>query len=371
MQLVADIRKVTLWGMVINIALTLGKLTVGLLTGSQAAVADAVHSLSDMITDIAVLVGVRFWNEPADGNHPHGHQRIETLVTLFIGAALSAVAIGIGGKAVLTLHAGTPANPGWPVFWVAVCSIVSKEILYQWTARVGRRCKSTAVIANAWHHRSDAFSSLPVAVAALGTRLWPSLGSLDAIATILVGLMLLQAAWRIAWPALQELADTGADARLLERLHHLGASVHGVSEIHRLRTRRVGDGYTLDLHVLVDPAITVEDGHQICDDLQELITRREPQVLEVLTHLEPARDSHLPQKIETLASSMAGVRAVHRIRTRRVLNGYEADLHVLVDPDLTVAAGHRICSDLTTALLAAPELHLTDVLTHLEPYIKE
>ena len=287
-----SVRNITIGGMAANFALSAIKLTVGLLFKSQACVADSIHSLSDCITDLAVIIGFKFWSEPADADHPHGHGRIEALVTLFIGAALATVAIKLCEDAILSIKEGQPSIPGWPVFVAASLSILIKEILYRLTVRVGHAVHSSAVIANAWHHRSDAFSSIPVAATALLCRLFPDeLPYLDASATVIVSLMLLFAAIRIIWPALQELADTGAvkaDRALILSIAH---SVNGIREIHELRTRRIGNGLSLDMHILVDPDMTVREGHDICNKVTEkLIDCPKLKIVDVVAHLEPWND---------------------------------------------------------------------------------
>ncbi|MDD4098559.1 MAG: cation-efflux pump [Lentisphaeria bacterium] len=361
------IQRVTAWGMAMNLLLTGFKFAIGVLYHSQACVADGVHSLSDMMTDVAVMIGLRFWGEPADSRHPHGHQRIEALVTLFIGAVLGLVALSLGWKALVSIGHDTHRLPGWPVFAVAMVSIVVKEVLYQWTVAAARRCHSRAMMANAWHHRSDAFSSIPVAAAVVVGRLWPAMTHVDACAALLVSLMLLKAAWDIAWPMLRELADEGADAALLERIQNLAMTVPGVREVHDLRTRRVGEGYALDLHVLVDSDLSVEDGHLICDDIQASIGRGESRIVDVLCHLEPMQPVNVRERIRQVALAVPGVLGVHRVRTRRVLNGYDADLHVQVAPDMSVRDGHAICGTVTRALAQA-DLKVVGALIHLEPH---
>jgi cation diffusion facilitator family transporter len=288
-----EVRRVTLWGLAVNLGLAVLKFVFGVLGASQALVADGVHSLSDMSTDLAVLVGARFWSAPADVDHPHGHGRIETLITSVIGIVLAGVGVGLAYRAILTLHVliAHPGRlittPGWSAFAVACAAIVAKEWLYRWTALVGKRIKSSAVIANAWHHRSDALSSLPVAVAVLGTRMQPSWVFLDHIATVLVAVLILHAAWRIVWPALRELIDVGAAREEREAMLGLVLATRGVQAVHKLRTRYVGPGLHVDLHVLVEPELSVRDGHAIAGVVKERLLEEGPDVVDVLVHVEP------------------------------------------------------------------------------------
>ena len=289
------VRKVTLVGLVINLLLGALKGSAGLLFGSQALVADALHSLSDCATDVAVLVGVHFWSAPPDECHPHGHQRIEALVTLFIGLVLGAAAIGIGRQAIMSMGAGEGANLGWGAFAAAVVSVVLKEWLYRWTAAVGMRVRSQALVANAWHHRSDALSSLPVAAAVLIQRLWPQFGFIDATAAVIVAVLLLRAAWSIARPALAELTDAGADRKALEEMEQIAMAVPEVRATHALRSRRSGPGYLVDLHILVDPEKSVYDGHEVARAVRAALIQQGPDVLDVLVHIEPHQSEAVPK----------------------------------------------------------------------------
>jgi len=278
---------VTLWGLFSNLGLAGLKFGVGIFGRSQALVADAVHSLSDMSTDFAVLIGVRYWSAPADETHPHGHGRIEALISLLIGVSLAGVGAGLAYRAIATLHERHAASPGWIAFGAACLSIVGKEALYRWTVRVGRRIRSSALIANAWHHRSDALSSLPVAMAVLGTRLWPTLVFLDHIAAVVVSALVARAAWRIAWPALRELTDTGAGVEDRDAILTLTRGVPGVRTAHALRTRRIGAGLQVDLHVQVAPDLTVREGHEIANAVRDRLIREGPGLVDVLVHVEP------------------------------------------------------------------------------------
>lgn len=280
------LRRVTVWGMVANLALAGAKLAAGVLGGSQAMVADAVHSVSDSATDVAVLVGERFWSQPADAGHPHGHGRIETVVTVCIGAALAVVGLGLAWNALAGLGGADRAVPGMIAFWAACLSMAVKELLYRWTMRVGREIRSAAVMANAWHHRSDALSSLPVAVAVLGARLAPSWWFLDNVAAVVVAVFVLGAAWRVAWPAMQHLLDAGASAEVRARLAASALAVEGVQGVHALRTRHIGPGLQVDLHILVDPDLSVRRGHDIACEVERSL-RAHAEVVDALAHMEP------------------------------------------------------------------------------------
>jgi len=259
---------------------------------SQALVADAVHSLSDSFTDLAVVIGAGFWSAPADADHPHGHGRIETLITCLIGIALASVGVGLAYSALSKLDAGDRALPGWSAFVVACVSIGIKEFLCRWTAQVGQRIKSSAVVANAWHHRSDALSSIPVAVAVLGTQVWPNWDFLDHIAVVIVSVLIFHAAWKIVWGALRELIDAGAAKADQETMLKLAMNTEGVRAVHKLRTRYIGPGLQVDLHVMVEPELSVREGHAITGAVKERLLDQGPNVIDVLVHLEPHAPDH-------------------------------------------------------------------------------
>jgi cation diffusion facilitator family transporter len=285
----AQIRRVTWVGLIGNIFISALKLTVGIAGYSQAVVADGIHSLSDMTTDIAVLVGVKFWSPPADEGHPYGHRRIETIITLGIGLVLAVVAIGIAYKGISTVREKHIEQPRLISLIGALVSIFAKEILYRWTASVGRRTKSSALLANAWHHRSDALSSIPALVAVGLAVLNPALSFVDHVGAVIVALFILHASWKIVKPALDELSDRGAPPDIRDRIREVASGEDGVHDVHALRTRRMGPGLFVDLHIAVDPGISVLDGHDISEAVAGRIKEQVAEVVDVVVHLEPSK----------------------------------------------------------------------------------
>ncbi len=283
----AQVRRVTWTGLAVNIALAVLKFVAGITGKSQAVVADAVHSLSDTGTDVAILIGVRYWSKPADRCHPHGHGRIELVVTSLIGAMLAIVAVGIGYNAITTIHEAPTAPPGRIAFAAAIISIIAKETLYRWTVTVGKRAKSPAVIANAWHHRSDGISAIPAALAVAVARINPSWSFVDHVGAVVVSLFILQAAWRIAAPAVGHLVDSGAPLEDLEHITRIARETDGVLPVPAVRTRHVGSGLEVDLHVLVAPSLTVREGHSIAGAVESRILDEGPDVVDVVVHVEP------------------------------------------------------------------------------------
>jgi cation diffusion facilitator family transporter len=282
-----QIYRVTLVGLVFNLLLAGFKFLGGIYGHSSALVADAVHSLTDTATDVAVLLGAHIWRKPPDANHPHGHRRFETLITALIGISLGLVAIGLLGKAVKALYLQSSSTPGWLALIAALVSIVVKELLYWYTVVVGRRVNSRAVIANAWHHRSDAFSSLPVLLAVGAMILMPRLWWMDNIGALLVSVFIFIAAYNIVRPAIAELLDIGAPLATQRQLHEIAAAVDGVRDIHELRTRYLCGGLQVDLHMMVDAQLSVAAAHEISRQVRLRLLDEGPDVMDVLVHVEP------------------------------------------------------------------------------------
>jgi len=247
-----------------------------------------VHSLSDLSTDVAILVGVRYWDRPADETHPHGHRRIETLVTLAIGLSLAAVAAGLLLAAVRRLADGSFAVPTALPLFAAVVSMLSKEILYRWTAGHGRRIRSMPLIANAWHHRSDALSSLPAVAAVAASVSMPRLAFLDSVGTVAVSLFVFHAAIGILRPALAKLVDSGADAVTYGRIVSIAQTTDGVRDVHSVRSRYVGcSSLSVDMHIEVPADMTIKEGHDISELVKRRLLAEEDEVVDVVVHLEP------------------------------------------------------------------------------------
>jgi cation diffusion facilitator family transporter len=274
-------------GLLCNLALAAGKAAAGIAGHSQAVLADALHSLTDSVTDVAVILGVKYWTAPADEDHPHGHGRIETLITVAIGLVVGAVAIGMGVHAIRGLRSEALMVPSGVALGVALASIVIKEVLYQWTARVGREVKSPALVANAWHHRSDAISSIPAAVAVGVALIDPEWAVVDRVGAVVVCLLILQASWRILRPALDQLVDAGAPAAARRRIEELALEVDGVEDAHAVRTRYVGSELAVDLHVEVDGGLSVGEGHSIAVAVRRKLLEDGPDVTDAVVQIEP------------------------------------------------------------------------------------
>lgn len=283
-----EVKKLTWVGLLSNLFLSTLKFVGGIAGHSQALVADAVHSLSDISTDLVILFGLKIWSKPADSTHPHGHRRVETMATLFIGIVLVVVALGLLWNATESLREQTETQPGWIAIAIAAVSIVIKELLYRWTLATGLRVRSMPLIANAWHQRSDALSSLPVLIAVAGAAIDPAWAFLDSIGAFIVSFFILRVASKIVKPTLSKLLDSGAPDEDIEKIKKIVRETEGVKGLHNLRTRYLGcSNLAVDLHIEVDGGLTVRAGHDISEDVKNRLIAEGPQVFDVVVHLEP------------------------------------------------------------------------------------
>lgn len=281
------IRKAAIVGMLVNVAIAAAKAVCGVVFSSRALVADAVHSASDLVTDLAVVVGARYWAAPADEDHPYGHGKIEAFVTLAIAGMLAIVALELARDAVFSLAKREGGvSSGAPALAAAIGGIVSKELLFVWTRSTARRVKSTALEANAWHHRSDALSSIPVAVAVAVAWFFPSLGWIDSAGALVVSVFVAYVAWNLARPAWQELTDAQIDSKA-DAVAAVAAAVPGVKSVHKPRARRYGGSFQADIHVQVDAGLSVGEGHDIGHAVKKAVVGAGLDVDDVVVHIEP------------------------------------------------------------------------------------
>ena len=284
------LRKVTWISLLVNIAISGLKFLCGILGNSQAIIADGVHSLSDSATDIAIIVGARYWSRPPDQSHPYGHQRIETFVTLFIGLVLFFTAGGLITKALSSVHDAHPTSTGWIAIIAAFVSIIVKEILYQWSIKIGKEIKSQALIANAWHHRSDALSSLPALAAVSMACIYPEWGFVDHIGAVVVSIFLFHVALKIVSPAIQELLETGACEEIIKHIDEIARQIEGVEDVHRVRSRYLSSRLIIDMHLIVNGGMPLYQAHQIADKVHTKIMESRDDVLDIVIHLEPSEN---------------------------------------------------------------------------------
>ena len=287
--------RITLVGSVVNLALLTLKFVAGILGRSSAMIADAVHSLSDFVTDIIVLVFIRISSKPRDESHKYGHGKYETLATVIIGLVLCLVGLKLmwdgGNKVYGFFFKGEQlSSPGYIALIAALVSIAVKEILFRYTVIVGRRENSQSVIANAWHHRSDAFSSLGTALGIGGAiLLGPNWAVLDPIAAVVVSVFIVKVALELLIPAINELLEKSLPADVEAEILNTIMMTPGVSDPHNLRTRRIGNNYAIEIHIRVDGAMPVCDAHDLTKLIETRLRERFGQDTYVNIHVEPMK----------------------------------------------------------------------------------
>jgi cation diffusion facilitator family transporter len=287
--------RVTWASVVINILLTIVKFIIGLIGGSAAMLADAIHSASDFATDFAVLIGMQLSKRPQDQDHPYGHGKYETLAAVLIGIALCVLGVSLALQAGHTVydalcHNDWPTAPSMITIWAGVLSIVVKEGLYQWTAHVARKIQSDALLANAWHHRSDALTSIAAvigisAAACLGGR-WVLL---DASMAILIGVVLIWIAWKIIHDSVDKLLEQGMSQEENNRILEIIRAVPDAVEPHHLRSRRVGSIAVIEMHFRVNPHMSVVQGHAIASQIETLLYNAFGKDAILTLHVEPLK----------------------------------------------------------------------------------
>lgn len=295
------VRRAGWMGLWVNVVLTAAKVAVGLAANSQALLADGAESATDIVTNAMLVLGVRFWDAPADARHPHGHKRLETFFILGIGVSMLLLAAGLGWGALESLRHGGAARPDALALAVALVTIVSKEWLFRWTLARARLASSPALLANAWHHRADALSSIPVAAAIALAWALPSWDFLDAVGAVVVCVFIAKAAVKLMKPAVRELLEEGAPEAMLRDMARAVCAVPGARGAHDLRTRYLGGRLEATLHLLVDPKISVESGHRIAHQAQAMLKETWPELLRVTIHVEP----YSPEEAEPLAPGLS------------------------------------------------------------------
>jgi cation diffusion facilitator family transporter len=286
-------RKVTWVSVAVNLVLTIAQISVGLFAHAQSLVADGFHSLSDLVADFMVLVANFHSRHPADDDHPYGHQRIETAASFGLGLLLLATGGGILWAAAGRIQHMEDLPPVASIaLWVSLATLLAKEGLFRYMLHVGEKLRSPMLIANAWHARSDAASSLVVTVGIAGSLLgYPFL---DPVAALIVGFMILRMGAEFAWDALRELMDEGLSDEEVVSIRATLAETSGVVDLHELRTRRMAHQALVDAHIRVDPRISVSEGHRIAEAARRRVLKAYPAVLDVLVHVD-AEDDSLPQ----------------------------------------------------------------------------
>lgn len=290
-----DIRSITIWGAVVNIALTVAKIVAGVVGRSAAMIADGIHSLSDLLSDIVVLVFTHISSKGKDRDHSFGHGKFETLATLIVSIILVVVGAKLmsgGVKSILSVLNGEEIpKPGYIALIAAAVSIAAKEILYQSTVKVGKEVNSPVVVANAWHHRSDALSSIGALLGIggaiiLGER-WTVL---DPIASCCISIAIIVIAVKMALPSLSELLETSLPEDIEADICRTAAAVPGVRDIHDLKTRRNGISFIIDAHITVDSSISIVEAHDIATNVEDVLMQKFGNETQISIHMEPSCD---------------------------------------------------------------------------------
>jgi cation diffusion facilitator family transporter len=298
-------RRVTIVSIVTNIILTIAQIIIGIIGHSQALVADAIHTLSDTLTDFMVLFALWHGRKEADAEHPYGHARIETAVSLILGILLFAVGVGIAVRAGIKLYSGEVfVVPAMLTLWTALFTLVAKEALYRYTIRVANRYDSNMLRGNAWHHRSDALSSLIVAAGIAGSIV--GYLYLDSIAAVVIAVMIMKVGVELGWAALRELIDTGLSTEQIRTIEKIITQIPEVKSLHVLRSRLAGGKAFVDVHVQVETFISVSEGHHIGEVVRQHILDEVSAVNDVMVHIDPEDDemtapnAHLPLRHDIL-----------------------------------------------------------------------
>ncbi|MCB1932981.1 MAG: cation transporter [Candidatus Accumulibacter sp.] len=335
----------------VNVLLTAAQVVAGMVANSQALIADGMHSLSDLVCDFLVLFAAHHSKDPADERHPYGHARIETAASFALGAILAATGGAIIWSAAMKLQDPGSLPPVAPLaLWTALLALVAKEGLFRYMLHVGESLRSPMLIANAWHARSDAASSLVVAVG-IGGNLMGFVFA-DSLAAVIVGFMIVRMGVVFSWEALQELIDTGLSVEEVDSIRQVIIDTPGVGSLHELRTRRMAHRSLVDAHVCVDPRISVSEGHRIAEATRRRVLDSHPTVSDVLVHVDVEDDEdhdstgqNMPDRGELmnfLAPVLAALPKPQRVVLHYLRGRVEAEVYlpcdVLADPALVRAA---------------------------------
>ena len=285
-------RNATLIGAGVNLFLIGFKFAAGFFGHSQALIADAAHSVSDLFTDAVVLFGINISRKAPDENHHFGHARFETLSSAIVGLGLVGIAFYLGVQAGMNIYLHTERHPTWLALAAAAVSIALKEAVYRYTIRVAKQTKSVALMANAWHHRSDALSSVAVLLGVAGAQIKPSWHIMDAYAALVVSLLILKVGLEILWSSAREFTDAAPKSKVVDSIRGCALSVKGVIEVHDLKVRTSGGLYQIAIHVVVNEHMSVAQGHEIAKEVETCLTNDVPNLGEVIVHVDPS--SSLP-----------------------------------------------------------------------------
>ncbi len=348
------IRKVTFVGVWINVALATLQTVSGILAHSQALVADGLHTFADLISDMVVLLTAHHANKVADDAHPYGHARIETLSSIFLGVALIGVALGMGYRGLDSMANPTEIEVEPFALFFAVLAIFSKEFLYRYTIKAARRIKSTLLESNALHHRSDVFSSV-VVVIGVGAQI-SGISHMDALAAIIVSVMISVMGVHLIKKAFAELIDTSLDQELVDRIKQFILSISGVVAIHRLRSRSMGGLGYIDTEIRVNPRLSVSEAHFISLHIEDKIKKDFDNIIDVSVHIDPVTEIehdfilNLPSRAEllfSLYSAWEGIEGTDKIKRIHLhYLGRQIDVEVIMPLETAKNIGYDLSPQL-------------------------
>lgn len=351
--------RVTWIGAIANLLLALIKLVAGIVGKSEALIADAAHSLSDLLSDFVVLVSLNIAKRPIDEERPYGYGRVETVGTAILGMILIGAGIGIFWDAISTIRGGVVHAPTYTAFIGAVISIFAKELMYQYTVRVGRRIHSPSVIANAWHHRSDAFSSIATSIGIAAAMFgWPIF---DPLAAIVVTGLIMKTGWDISSESFMDIIDTSVKKEVRHRIISAALEPDGATSYHDLKTRKTGSEILVDIHIEVDPLMDVTRAHVIADEVKDNIMKNVINVADVLVHIDPEGEydrttsptsrSGIIEEIARIAAKTEGISNCKDIRVHNAGNDLIASITIGIEPDLKMGDGYQSVAALRQKLM--------------------
>lgn len=313
-----------------NTALAVLKVIIGYFGHSQALIADGIHSFSDLISDVLVYFTAKASTQDPDDEHPYGHQRIETIGTLLVALMLMVVAGAIGYEAIARLTAHLSEKPTFPVIIVALISVLANEGLFYYSLKAGKKIQSSLLISNAWHNRSDVFVSIIVLLSAIGAM--SGLHWLDAVGALIITALIFKIAFKMLWQCVQELIDRAVDIDTLAAIKNVVESISGVRSLHQLRTRLHGNAIFIDLHIIVDPFISVSEGHHIGEEVHLALLKTIKNCHDVVIHIDPENDeiahpsihllnrTHLEKEMSHYCKTLPYYKDIKKIRLH-YLNG--------------------------------------------------
>ncbi len=281
-------KRVSIISILVNIGLTMAKAFIGVLSGSTALIADAFHSASDLFSTIIVMQGIKIAHQPPDESHPYGHHRAESITSKILAIILMITAVGIGNESYQILKSSSINTPQVSAIYAAILSIVAKELMYRYAFKVGKEINSQALIADAWHNRSDAFSSIAAVIGIAGALLGYPI--MDPLAGIVVAILIFKTGITIYIDAIKVLMDTAPPKEIIDKIQKSAKKSPGVIEIHDIKVRQYGPKYFVDLKICVDPYITVEEGHRISGQAKQHIIQSDLDILDVLVHVNPCKE---------------------------------------------------------------------------------